>query len=214
MVLSDLHAGVGGRPAHLLGATAADLMRAHHEVYAALSPEEIANLTRRGILKAAEKSAAKLGEASQCHIKIKELQALQSTPQLPGLPCTVDASRYPDEWVARFVALFETLGCPGSQWTLEGDRASSPMPPAVESQEAILRKVKEFENFKPPPRTSWARTLIKHRETFLNCVICVNHAHAEVFDPFIAYIPLHVCQQPEDIFSSPQLDVIQPFHMI
>ena len=84
---------------------------------------------------------ARLDDAGEILSKIRELRAQQeSSDRLPGVPNTVEASRYDDNWLTRFLELYENMVLPAANWELESDRLACPEVPLVEVQRQILEK--------------------------------------------------------------------------
>lgn len=201
MLLHDLHCGTGGgRPEHLAGCSAATLMREHHAIYRDLGHAEKSDLARRAGLLGMEKAAARLSDAAGTLAKIREERAKKEGKTLPGIPVTVEASRYNDRWVARFLELYESLGMPSAQWTVESERASCPEPPSEEVQRLILAKAQEVAPQAGQPRMEpWARIVCQNRESFKDCGLCFADSAVEEGGCATVLMPMHICQQPENL---------------
>ena len=199
MLLHELHASVG-RPDHLVGASARQLMVEHHKIYSELEGGAIADLASRAGLFALEKASAQLTDASKVLATIREERAITRSTS-PGMPNTVEASRHDDHWIARFLELYASMGYPSGSWKLHAPRSCPPVVPDVTDQKAINERIKLLDlrgaqHVKP----WWLGVLCKNRDEFSTCALYFKNPDEE--DPTYDSVlfPHYVCQQPEHAF--------------
>lgn len=185
-------------PDDLQNASAGTLMRRHHEIYRELDAEAKAALARRAGQLSGMKVPANLQEALT-KLSVARADRAQRASKLPGVPNTVDACRYDDGMVLRFLELYTALESCSSRWTLEPDRIGCPGVPEIGAQEAIVEDIKRLFLSSSPGRPWWASIVCQRREAFVNSALVFQRSEDDEIDG-PALLPLHLCQRLDTVY--------------
>lgn len=173
-------------------------MRRHHEVYRELSVEAKSALLVRAEQLSGAKASAELQKVVAQLQGAREERSQRSSQQLPGLPNTVDACRYDDAMIKRFLEVYHSLESCSFRWVLEPERVGCPGVPEMEAQVSISDEIKRLGLGASSGRPWWAGMVCDHREEFINTALVFQRPECSVIDG-PAFVPLHVSQRPDTV---------------
>ena len=200
VLMHDLFNGCDYLPADvdLAGMSAKELLVAHHGIYNNLSEREKAKLRVRAGELTQQKRFERLDEASAVMEQIRQCSRT-ATGDLPGRPNTIDASRYDDEVLHRFLMYYDQERAPVLGWELEQHRSGPVSPPDLDAQRAILAKVQKMSTDRKPFRPWWFSLIVGNRDAFQNCALAFAGNGVEELRWQYMYLPLHICQKPQQV---------------
>ena len=141
-------------------------------------------LARRAILLAVEKRLARLDDASALVTKIQAARATKPAA-FPGCPNTVDASRYTDAVLERFLELYDAHKRPAESWEVDAHRAEPPELPDEHAQRLIEEVGLNMQPYQNEPRPWWRTIICQHRQHFEHCVLAFADAGDHIAHPVV-----------------------------